>query len=438
MTSWLVLLPGAAAARIAATGSGWGYLNITASRPHLLAAVTGVSDRNQTMLPASLGLPAGHPLAVAETVPLSAVWYRVDPALHTRWQDCRMRAATLPTDVFKDLVIRGWVALPAGRQKLIVTYAPGGQPEWAAWWTDFDQAEPADLDLPGVPGLGWEQLQPGWPVDRLRAARVTVVGAGSIGSASAHGLGAYGVGRIALVDPDRLLAHNLVRHQLTARHLGLMKVDGLAEQLRRSWPETAVEPFPLNVATDANLVRPLFDSSALIVCAADGVVPRRVVSHLARRAGVPAVLACVLEDGEIGEIIRLLPWPTAGCLACHRQYLADTGGFDPEPALDLPYGGGNGQRPMTAVAGDLQLVGQLAAKIAVATLLEHAGFYDQVLPGDHLVAGLRPRSGLPPPADVHRAAEFRWSRVGPPLRGCPTCDPASADSTECGGSGTTR
>ncbi len=69
---------------------------------------------------------------------------------------------------------------------------------------------------------------------------------------------------------------------------------------------------------------------------------------------------------------RLLPWPTAGGLLCHRQYLADIGGFDPE--LDVPYGEGNGQRPMTAVAGDLQLVGQLAAKAAVATLLERARF----------------------------------------------------------------
>jgi hypothetical protein len=349
-----------------------------------------------------------------------------------------MRAASLPTEIFKDLVIRGWVALPADRPELTITYTPDRQPGWAAWWVDRDQAVPADLDLPGAPGLGLEQLRPGWPVDRLRFARITVVGAGSIWSAAAHGLGAYGVGTVALVDPDRLLARNLVRHQLTARHLGLMKVDGLAEQLRRSWPETAVEPLSLDVAADADRMRPLFDSSALIVCAADGVVPRRVVSHLARRASVPDVLACVLDDGEIGEIIRLRPWPGADCLACHRQYLADTGGFDPEPALDRPYGSGAGHRPMTAVAGDLQLVGQLAAKIAVATLLEHAGYHDQILPGDHLVAGLRPRSGLPPPADVRCAAEFRWSSIGPPLPGCPTCDPESAGSTQYSGAGRTR
>jgi hypothetical protein len=50
VTGWLVLLPRAAAERIAATESGWGHLNITASNHHLLAAVTGVGDRDQIML----------------------------------------------------------------------------------------------------------------------------------------------------------------------------------------------------------------------------------------------------------------------------------------------------------------------------------------------------------------------------------------------------
>jgi hypothetical protein len=243
---------------------------------------------------------------------------------------------------------------------------------------------------------------------------------------AANALAAYGVGRIALVDPDRLLAHNLIRHQLSARHLGLMKVDGLAEQIRSSWPDTIIEPLALDVSADADRMRPLFDVSAVVVCAADGVCPRRVVSHLARRAGVPAVLACVLEEGEIGEIIRLMPWPTTGCLLCHRQHLADAGVFDPEPTLDVPYGRGTGQQPMTAVAGDLQLVGQLAAKVATATMLEGKGYYEQVLPADHLVVGLRPRPSLPPQVEISRAAELRWSSVGPPQPGCPTCHPATA------------
>lgn len=40
------------------------------------------------------------------------------------------------------------------------------------------------------------------------------------------------------------------------------------------------------------------------LCCADGVAPRRSTSHLARRANTAAILACVLADGGIGEVIR--------------------------------------------------------------------------------------------------------------------------------------
>ncbi|WGD45257.1 hypothetical protein [Streptomyces cathayae] len=35
---------------------------------------------------------------------------------------------------------------------------------------------------------------------------------------------------------------------------------------------------------------------------------RRVTGHLARRADRTAILACVLQYGALGEIIRLHPW----------------------------------------------------------------------------------------------------------------------------------
>jgi len=438
VTGWLVLLPAAAADRIAAATCGWGYLNLAISIPHQLAGVVGVGERDRLMLPTLLGLPRGHVLNSVDVIPRSAVWHRADPLLHAAWLDCRLRDATLTTTGFRDLLTRGWVNPPADRPRLTLTHAPGAELAWAAWWLDRHQAAPTFLEVLDRPGLGWDQLRPGWPVDTLRAARVTLVGTGSIGAAAAHALAAYGVGILALVDPDRLLAHNLVRHQLTARYLGLAKVEGLAEQLGEAWPQLTVEPLAWDVVADADRMRPLFAASDLIVCAADGVAPRRVVSHLARRAGRPAVLACVLEDGEIGEVLRLRPWPTAGCLLCQRQHLTASGTLDPEPTLDVPYGQGTAHRPMTAVAGDLHLVGQLAAKAAIALLLENAGYHEQLLPGDQLVVGLRPRPGLPTPFNPSHAGALRWSPLGPPFPGCPTCQPeptpppSSADAADPG------
>jgi len=170
-------------------------------------------------------------------------------------------------------------------------------------------------------------------------------------------------------------------------------------------------------------MRPLFRRSDIVVVCVDGVAPRRVANHLAVWAATPAVLACVLEDGAIGEILRVRPGSGSGCLLCHRAQLRDDGRIDPEPGLDLGYGIGLTHRPMTAVGGDLALVGEFAAKVAVATLLEGHGYRDQRLPGEHAVLGLRPVPGLTPPFDVAGAGAVSWSPVDVPQPGCPTCQP---------------
>jgi molybdopterin-synthase adenylyltransferase len=173
------------------------------------------------------------------------------------------------------------------------------------------------------------------------------------------------------------------------------------------------------VITDADQMRPLFDRCQIILCAADGVSPRRVVSHLARRAGRTSILACVLLDGAVGEVMRLRPWPGHGCLLCQRQQLIAEGSIDPEPALDLGYGTGDRHRPMTAVGSDLVMVGQLAAKLAVSTILEAAGHYDQVISDDYALVGLR-RDDAAAPFDVD-PGQVRWLPAAPQQAGCPTC-----------------
>lgn len=311
----------------------------------------------------------------------------------------------------------------ASGKTILVTYCPDGTPARASWLLTGDQAVPVDLDvLRPSTADPLPLLEPGWPLRDL-SGEIVVVGVGSIGSATALALAMYGVKRITLVDDDRLFWHNLVRHQTTRHAVGQYKVDAISQAIKQRWPATEVEPLRLNVISDANLMRPLFRRCALILCAADGVAPRRVVSHLARQANKTAILACVLMDGAFGEIIRLRPWPGWGCLLCQRAYLVSTGAMDPEPTLDSGYGTGTAHRPMTAVGSDLALVGQHAAKVAVATLLEYAGHYDQCIEQDWAVIGLRGDLRAPDPfrltpGDVH------WLPHAPSLPGCPTCGAA--------------
>lgn len=294
--------------------------------------------------------------------------------------------------------------------------------EFAGWRVTREEAHPVALAVePDSYGIG--QLVGHWPVELLKNKAVLVVGVGSLGSAAAAALAGYGVGRLHLLDPDRLLWHNVVRHVLGPRDIGRYKVQALAEHLGSRYDGLDVRPHVADVVGDADLVRGLLPDVDAVLCAADGIAPRRVVSHLARRAGKDAVLTSVLEDGALGEVLRLRRAPDHGCLLCRREDLYETGNMDPERAQERGYGDGDPHRPMTAVGPDIGLVGDLAAKVTVASVLERAGHADQRLPGEQLIVGLRLRHPYKAPFDPAMTGDVRWWPATPPRPGCVTCSP---------------
>jgi hypothetical protein len=368
----IILVPREAAVMICDSGA-WGRVTFRVSDAENAGYVRAVSVKPNMQLPVTLK-PKTHFLNSGEDRE-AGFWYRVRPELHVLWADLRRRQSTLTLDGFARFVPSGFKA-PGSNTYIAITYAPDVEvafpdvrvADLVAWHVSAEGVAPVDIER--EPDLvGNEQLAPQWPVDLLAAATVMVVGVGSIGGATVHSLASYGIGRLLLVDPDRLRWHNLVRHVCGPVHVGKNKVSAMRDDLGLLRPATNVEAHPIDVVADADQVRPLLNRTHLVVCAADGVAQRRVVSHLARRGGADAVLACVLEDGGLGEVLRLRPWKDRGCLVCQRQSLATAGAIDPEPNLDAGYGTGIRHRPMTAVGGDLHLVGQLAAKVAVATLL---------------------------------------------------------------------
>lgn len=356
-------------------------------------------------------------------------WRRVNgiPLHEQHWHTLRRPGTVLDYDQFRQLI--SGVQDPGNISGILVTHQPvvpetyreHGASEFAAWLIHRDGVLPISVATePEV--LGLDRIADTWPLARLQGNSIMLVGCGSIGGAAAQALAAYGVGRLELVDPDRYLWHNVFRHVLPAQHVGRHKVDALATDLAERWPLTTGNPHALNVVEDAHHVRPLIKGVDLVLCAADGIAPRRVVSHLARRAKIPAVLACVLDNGSVGEIIRLRPNPRSGCLLCLRHQFAEQGAMDAEADQELDYGTGLVHQPMTAVPTDLHHVGIMAAKIAVATLLETLhGDSTQQLPGEHAIVGLRPTGDLTPPFDLHNAGEVQWSGLPPPRPDCPTC-----------------
>src|SRR5688572_606430 len=79
-------------------------------------------------------------------------------------------------------------------------------------------------------------------VERLQASTVTVFGIGGVGSFAAEALVRSGVGRVILVDYDRICVTN-VNRQLHAMKgtLGKSKVEVMAERLRQINPDATIE-----------------------------------------------------------------------------------------------------------------------------------------------------------------------------------------------------
>ncbi len=81
---------------------------------------------------------------------------------------------------------------------------------------------------------------------KLKAARVLLVGAGGLGAPAALYLAAAGVGTLGLADPDTVSLSNLQRQVLyQTSDVGRSKVEVAAERLRAINPHVAVETHPV-------------------------------------------------------------------------------------------------------------------------------------------------------------------------------------------------
>jgi molybdopterin/thiamine biosynthesis adenylyltransferase len=135
---------------------------------------------------------------------------------------------------------------------------------------------------------------------RLRAARILVVGAGGLGSPALLYLAAAGVGTLGIIDDDTVALSNLQRQVLHATdEIGARKSASAARALHRLNPHVAVEPHPLRLdaAAAARLV-PAFD---LVLDGSDNFATRYLVNAACVAAGRPLISAAMSQwEGQIG------------------------------------------------------------------------------------------------------------------------------------------
>jgi molybdopterin/thiamine biosynthesis adenylyltransferase len=135
---------------------------------------------------------------------------------------------------------------------------------------------------------------------RLKAARVLIVGAGGLGAPAALYLAAAGVGELALLDPDTVALSNLQRQVLYASaDEGRMKVEAAAERLAALNGNVRIAPIAerLTKANAAGLVRG-FD---LVLDGTDDFATRLAVNAACVAEGVRLVSGAIGRwTGQVG------------------------------------------------------------------------------------------------------------------------------------------
>lgn len=144
-----------------------------------------------------------------------------------------------------------------------------------------------------IPEIGLEGQQ------RLRNARVLVIGAGGLGSPALLYLAAAGVGTLGIIDDDSVELSNLQRQVIHGvSDIGRAKLDSARESVLELNPGVNVILHPVRL--DSSNALEIFADYDLILDGADNFATRYLVNDAAALLGKPYVWGSILRfDGQV-------------------------------------------------------------------------------------------------------------------------------------------
>ncbi len=150
--------------------------------------------------------------------------------------------------------------------------------------------------------------------EKLAASEVLIIGVGGLGSWISELLARAGVGRLRLVDDDRVDFTNLHRQAMYNEddaRAKRPKVIAAAEHLKQINSETAVEP--IEARLDRHNIEKFAGSACLLIDGTDNFAARFVINDFAVKTNRPWIFAGVV--GAEAQIMTIVPGQTA-CLRC--------------------------------------------------------------------------------------------------------------------------
>lgn len=128
-------------------------------------------------------------------------------------------------------------------------------------------------------------------VDRLQKTRVIVFGVGGVGGYCIEALARTGVGRLDIVDYDRVDVTNINRQIIaTTKTVGELKVDVMKARIASIVPETEVRTYPM-MFNEATADEINFGDYDYVLDAVDQVTAKLLIIEKAQAAGVSILSA---------------------------------------------------------------------------------------------------------------------------------------------------
>ena len=159
--------------------------------------------------------------------------------------------------------------------------------------------------------------------NKLKAARVLVIGAGGLGAPLLLYLAAAGVGHIGICDHDTVSLSNLQRQVIhTTPHIGKAKTQSAADMIKAINPHVAVVQHQARITPDNAL--DLIGHYDVVADACDNFNTRFLVADACYFAKKPLVSAAVGQfDGQISTYKPYLKNPNGEHYPTYRCFIGD-------------------------------------------------------------------------------------------------------------------
>jgi adenylyltransferase/sulfurtransferase len=202
---------------------------------------------------------------------------------------------------------------------------------------------------------------------KIKAAKVLVIGAGGLGSPVLMYLAAAGVGTLGIIDDDRVSLDNLQRQIVhDTGHVGTPKVDSAREAIGRLNPHVAVETYDQRI--DAGNALDIIAGYHIVADGSDNFATRYLVSDACYLARKPLVFAAV--------------GPFDGYVTTLKPYARDADG-NPYPTYRCIFP----QAPPPGTVANCAEVGVLGAAVGVIGTLQATEILKEILGIGESLAG---------------------------------------------------